>query len=128
MALTTRRAAGEGAPDLALHVLDAAGWTRTGDELGNTTFTSPDGTVKAAFGPETDAHYAHGPLWTVVSTPHETGGEARGECNPPCGWTATFGDQTPAEHVAAFFRDLADTTPLDTDRADDYRNRRTQLT
>jgi hypothetical protein len=104
-------AAGHGEPDLALRVLTAAGWTAYEDNLANKTLVSPDGQVTCEFGPETSryAHNARGALWEIRFT----------HPNPylQMTWTAHFGDQVPAEAIAAFLRALTDPAGLDPDRA-----------
>lgn len=104
-------AAGHGEPDLALGVLTAAGWALYEDKLANKTLVSPDGQVACEFGPETSryAHDARTALWEVRFTHpdpylHIT-------------WTARFGDQVPAEAIAAFLRALTEPTGLDPHRA-----------
>jgi hypothetical protein len=103
-------AAGPGAPDTALSLLAEAGWTAYQDENANTTLVSPDGQVRAEFGPETGRyhHNRHAALWQVTYT----------DANPYSThtWTALFGDRVPAEAIAAFFRTLIHPDGLDPDR------------
>ena len=104
-------AAGAGEPGTALDLLIRAGWAHYEDDLANKTLVSPDGQVTCEFGPET-ARYAHNArtaLWEVRFT----------HPNPylQMTWTAHFGDQVPAEAIAAFLRALTDPAGLDPDRA-----------
>jgi hypothetical protein len=103
-------AAGAGMPDKALDILDAAGWHRYTDDDSNVTFRSPDGAVTAEFGPETERHHRRGPLWEVAYTALDPYAKNRPN------WTATFGDQVPAEAIAAFLATLTDPAGLEIDR------------
>jgi len=111
MTCTIRHAAGAGAPDLALDILDSAGWTPEHDEDGNKAFRSPDGNLRVCWGPETRAYHSRGPLWTITYTPGA-------DETPDGGWDASFGDNTPVELIAALLRDLVSGEPLDVDRAE----------
>jgi len=93
-------AAGAGIPAPALDAALAAGWTMVEDEFANVTHTSPDGSCRLEFGPES-ARYRHDAerLWVAEYRP-EPGGER--------GWAAHFGDDVPAEAIAAFVRVLTD--------------------
>lgn len=93
-------AAGAGIPAPALEAAGAAGWVEHVDELSNVTFTSPDGCCRLEFGPETHRYWCDADrLWVADYRP-EPGGER--------GWAAHFGDDTPAEAIAAFVRVLTD--------------------
>ncbi|MBR7830619.1 DUF317 domain-containing protein [Actinospica sp. MGRD01-02] len=93
-------AASAGIPAPALDAAGAAGWTRFEDEVANVTYTSPDGRCRLEFGPETERYrYDADRLWVAEYRP-EPGGER--------GWAAHFGDDTPAEAIAAFVRVLTD--------------------
>ena len=103
-------AAGPGTPDTALEILAWAGWSRYEDQRGDVTYRSADGQVSAEFGPET-ARYRQHPrtgLWQVTYTGPDP--------YRPDAWTAAFGDQVPAEAIAAFLQALIDSDGLDPDR------------
>lgn len=103
-------AAGAGAPDLALDRLFQAGWTQYRDNLGDVAYVSPDGAVRAEFGPETRRYGTGGALWEVTYTDPNPYAKTRS------GWSATFGDQVPAEAIAAFLATLTDPNGLELDR------------
>ena len=105
-------AAGAGQPDLALNRLREAAWTRYTDDLGNVTYISPDGAVRAEFGPETDryARNPHSALWQVTYADPDPYATSRKS------WTATYGDNTPAEAIAAFLITLIAPEGLDPER------------
>ncbi|MFL6113826.1 MAG: DUF317 domain-containing protein [Catenulispora sp.] len=103
-------AAGAGIPDLALDRLFHAGWTRYGDDLGDVAYVSPDGAVRAEFGPETRRYGTGGALWEVIYTDPDPYAKA------PNTWSATFGAQVPAEAIAAFLATLTDPAGLELDR------------
>ncbi|WP_169740005.1 DUF317 domain-containing protein [Actinospica robiniae] len=93
-------AAGGGMPTPALEAARAAGWDRSEDEAGNLTYRSPDGRCHVEFGPETDRYSRDADrLWVAEYRP-EPGGER--------GWAAHFGEDVPAEAIAAFLRALTD--------------------
>ncbi|WP_169739821.1 DUF317 domain-containing protein [Actinospica robiniae] len=93
-------AAGGGIPAPALEAARAAGWTRSEDEASTVTLTSPDGRCHLEFGPETERYLQDADrLWVAEYRP-EPGGER--------GWAAHFGDDVPAEAIAAFIRVLTD--------------------
>jgi hypothetical protein len=124
MTTLLRWCAGPGAPGLVLDALRAAGWTVQPDEVGNADCTSPDLTLRVAFGPESPAYHRGGPLWTVTYTPtaplHPEACDDCGTGHPALPWTATFGDHTPAEAIAALLADLTGPGRLDFHRADRY--------
>lgn len=103
-------AAGAGVPDLALDNLFHAGWTRYDDDLGDVAYVSPDGAVRAEFGPETRRYGTTGELWEVTYTDPDPYAKA------PKTWSATFGAQVPAEAIAAFLATLTDPNGLELDR------------
>jgi hypothetical protein len=113
-ATTTRAvpayAAGPGLPETAFAPARAAGFAETADERGNVTFTSPDGRLQVAWGPESYRYHTNptGGLWQVkyvdASSPAE-------------GWSAQFGDNAPAEAISAFISALTAPDGLDPDRA-----------
>ena len=104
-------AAGHGNPDLALSILTSAGWALYEDNLANKTLVSPDGQVACEFGPETSryAHNARTALWEIRFTHPDP--------YLQIAWTAHFGDQVPAEAIAAFLQALTDPAGLDPARA-----------
>jgi hypothetical protein len=96
-------AAGPGYPTPALTAAAAAGWTTFQDGLANVTCTSPDKRARLQFGPET-VRYARcrDRLWQVSYTADPIGTSTPGTAH----WSATFGDNTPAEAIAAFLTTL----------------------
>ncbi|GAA1966505.1 DUF317 domain-containing protein [Catenulispora subtropica] len=103
-------AAGPGMADTALMILEAAAWHRYEDGNCNVTYRSPDGSVTAEFGPESERYHRRGPLWEVKYTnPDPYAKNSRS-------WTATFGDDVPAEAIGAFLATLTDPAGLETDR------------
>jgi hypothetical protein len=103
-------AAGSGAPDTALSRLAKAGWALYSDGLGNVTYRSPDGCVRAEFGPETGRYNSGEPLWEVTYSNASPYAKARNN------WTATFSEAAPAEAIAGFLAALADAAGLELDR------------
>lgn len=104
-------AAGCGLPDSALCAGAEAGFRRGVDENQTSWAVSPDERLRVEFGPES-ARYAGNPmggLWLVTYADPET---------PRGGWRAQFGDNCPAEAIAAFIKALAIPGGLDPDRAD----------
>ncbi len=87
---------GPGDPDTALDVLIAAGWRCESDDAGNVAMFSPDGLARVGFLPESAICHYDGHLWVIQvhATPDA----------PEPEWTATFGEHTPADLVAAFLR------------------------
>ena len=106
-------ATGPGEPDTALDVLRVAGWATYEDELANKTLVSPDGQVICEFGPET-FRYAHNRRTALrqVTFTHPDPYRASG-------WSALFGDEVPAQAIAAFLAALTDPAgqPADRDHA-----------
>jgi len=103
-------AAGPGQADTALLILDAAGWHRYDDDACNVTYRSPDGSVTAEFGPETERYHRRGPLWEVKYADPDPYAKSKRS------WTATFDDDVPAEAIARFLAALADPAGLEIDR------------
>ncbi|MBR7833498.1 DUF317 domain-containing protein [Actinospica durhamensis] len=104
-------AAGCGLPESALDAGADAGFRRGTDENETSWAVSPDERLRIEFGPES-ARYAGNPmggLWLVTYTDPEA---------PRRGWRAGFGDNCPAEAIAAFIKALAIPGGLDPDRAD----------
>ncbi|WP_034266624.1 DUF317 domain-containing protein [Actinospica robiniae] len=104
-------AAGCGLPESALNAGAEAGFRRGADENEMSWVVSPDERLRIEFGPES-ARYAGNPmggLWLVTYTDPEA---------PRGGWRAQFGDNCPAEAIAAFIKALAIPGGLDPDRAD----------
>lgn len=104
-------AAGCGLPDTALDAGTEAGFRRGADENETSWAVSPDERLRIEFGPES-SRYAGNPmggLWLVTYTDPEA---------PRGGWRAQFGDNCPAEAIAAFIKALAIPGGLDPDRAD----------
>lgn len=104
-------AAGCGLPETALDAGAEAGFRRGADENETSWAASPDERLRIEFGPES-SRYAGNPmggLWLVTYTDPEA---------PRDGWRAQFGDNCPAEAIAAFIKALAIPGGLDPDRAD----------
>ncbi|WP_034268030.1 DUF317 domain-containing protein [Actinospica robiniae] len=102
-------AAGCGLPETALNA--GAEFRRGQDENETGWAVSPDGHLRVEFAPES-SRYAGNPmggLWLVTYTDPEA---------PRGGWRAQFGDNCPAEAIAAFVKALAIPGGLDPDRAD----------
>lgn len=109
MTMVERPLAGPGSPVTALNVLARAGWTITNDRKANAYAFPPDRRVLVAFLPEANEHGPNETLWRV---------RAYDDLHQIV-WEATFTSATPAELIAAFLTDLADSEPLDPDREDD---------
>ena len=103
-------AAGAGIPTLALDRLRDAGWDRYEDDRGNVTYVSLDGCARAEFGPETPRYLLFGALWEFAYTDPNPYAKNRKS------WKASFGDEVPAEAIAAFIEALTDPNGLDFDR------------
>ena len=104
-------AAGCGLPESALDAGADAGFRRGQDENETSWAVSPDERLRVEFGPES-ARYAGNPmggLWLVTYTDPKA---------PRGGWRAGFGDNCPAEAIAAFVKALVIPGGLDPDRAD----------
>jgi hypothetical protein len=104
-------AAGCGLPESALNAGAEAGFRRGTDENEASWAVSSDELLRIEFGPES-SRYAGNPmggLWLVTYADPEA---------PRGGWRAQFGDNCPAEAIAAFIKALAVPGGLDPDRAD----------
>ena len=104
-------AAGCGLPELALAAGAEAGFRRGDNEDQASWAVSPDGRLHIEFGPES-SRYAGNPmggLWLITYTDTDA---------PREGWRAQFGDNCPAEAIAAFVKALAVPGGLDPERAD----------
>lgn len=104
-------AAGCGNPDVVLKSASEAGFRCGLDENLTAWAVSPDEHLRLEFGPDS-ARYAGNPmggLWLVTYTD---------PAEPRSGWRAQFGDNCPAEAVAAFIKALVIPGGLDPERAD----------
>ena len=104
-------AAGPGMPDHALEKLREAGWTRYEDGLGDVSYISPDGAVAVEFGPETRRYLNdRDALWQAAYIDPNPYTSSRRS------WRAAFGENVPAEAIAAFLAALCGPDGLDPDR------------
>jgi hypothetical protein len=104
-------AAGPGYPAPALNAAAQAGWTRFEDDAANVTYTSPDACARLQFGPETVRYTrCRARLWQATYTPDPTS-----TTTGQAGWKATFGENTPAEAIAAFLTALTRSAGRHTD-------------
>lgn len=104
-------AAGCGNPDVVLKSASDAGFQCGLDENLTAWAVSPDGRLRLEFGPESGRYFGNpmGGLWLVTYTD---------AAEPRSGWRAQFGDNCPAEAIAAFVKALAFAGGLDPERAD----------
>jgi hypothetical protein len=104
-------AAGCGNPDVVLKSASDAGFQCGLDENMTAWAVSPDGRLRLEFGPESGRYFGNpmGGLWLVTYTD---------AAEPRSGWRAQFGDNCPAEAIAAFVKALAHPSGLDPERAD----------